>query len=165
MPYQKALKMMKHIIVFIAAPRLLRQTRAHFHHEKKSYLFIDGSNLYHGLKQNKIFGCFEYGWFYSELSKKFNIQRSFFYDAIKSLKIEPEQYAGQQKFHEKLKKQIPGLVIRHRKLKYVKVDKRVEDAKKSAGFCGSCVGKVDGFLKGETFWEKVSSKQTFFKKV
>ncbi len=114
---------------------------------KKCFLFIDGSNLYHGLKQNKIYDYFRYDWFYSELSKKFDIQKVFFYDAIKSIKIEPVQYAAQQRFHERLKKWIPGLVIRHRKLKYIRVDNRVENAKKNTAFCNPCKIKLEEFLK------------------
>jgi len=114
---------------------------------KKCFLFIDSSNLYHGLKQNKLFDYFKYDWFYNELSKKFDIQKSFFYDAIKSFSIEPDQYAAQQRFHERVKKQIPGLVIRHRKLKYIKVDNRVEKAKKNTAFCNGCKIKLEDFLK------------------
>ncbi|MBU2099922.1 NYN domain-containing protein [Candidatus Micrarchaeota archaeon] len=125
---------------------------------KKCFLFIDGSNLYHGLKQNKIFDYFKYDWFYSELTKKFEIQKTFFYDAIKSFSLEPEQYAAQQRFHEKLKKQIPNIVIRHRKLKYIKVDSRVEKAKNNIDFCKSCKPKLEEFLK-ESGLHKLSKEK------
>lgn len=125
---------------------------------KKCFLFIDGSNLYHGLKQNKLFDFFQYDWFYNELSKKFDIQKSFFYDAVKSFSIEPDQFAAQQRFHERLKKQVPGIVVRHRKLKYIKTDKRVEKAKKNTAFCSNCRPKLEDFLK-ESGLHKLSKEK------
>ena len=88
---------------------------------KKTFVFIDSSNLYHGLKVNKLYTYFDYKWLFEELSKKFDIQRVFFYDAIKDRIIEPEQYARQQKFLESLKKKISPLTIRQKKLQYIKI--------------------------------------------
>jgi len=101
---------------------------------KKTFVFIDSSNLYHSLKDNKLYDYFDYKWLFEELSKKFDVQRVFFYDAIKDRTIEPEQYARQQKFHERLKKKIPPLTIRQRKLRYIKVDKRIEKLKENAKY-------------------------------
>lgn len=109
-------------------------------------MFIDGSNFYHGLKQNKLFDLFQYSSFYAELAKKFDIKEVYFYDAVKNIDIEPKQYAKQQAFHSHLQKAIPNLVIRLRKLKYVFVNDRLERAKKNANFCTKCTSKVDPFL-------------------
>ena len=114
---------------------------------KRAILFIDGSNTYHRLKDNKIFDFFSYKWLYERLKKRFDIQKVYFYDAIKSFKMEPEQYSEQQAFHERLKKEIPGIIIRKRKLKYLKIDKQLEIAKKQADFCKICEPKIEKFLE------------------
>ena len=114
--------------------------------QKKATLFIDSSNFYHCLKENKLFGLFSYKSFYEELSKEFAITKVFFYDAIKNIAIEPEQYSKQQAFHERLKKEIPEVVIRARKLKYLLSNERVEKAAKKADFCKKCAPKISGFL-------------------
>lgn len=82
-----------------------------FMNQKKATLFIDSSNFYHCLKENNLFGLFSYKEFYEELSKEFSITKVFFYDAIKNIEIEPEQYSKQQAFHERLKKDIPGILL------------------------------------------------------
>ena len=71
----------------------------------------------------------------------------FFYDAIKSIRIEPEQYSEQQRFHERLRKEIPQVSIKTRKLRYPNIDKRVKRAWKDCAFCPKCDKKIDSFLK------------------
>ena len=93
-----------------------------------------------------MYDLFSYASFYAELSKGFEISKVFFYDAIKNRGIEDEQYHKQQGFHERLKKDIPNLDIRHRKLKYIFVNDRVERAKKESGICKDCMPKIDSFL-------------------
>ena len=56
---------------------------------KKAILFIDGSNFYHALKQNRFFDQFSYQSFVEELSKEFEIVRVYYYDAIKNAGLEP----------------------------------------------------------------------------
>ncbi|MCX6798870.1 MAG: NYN domain-containing protein [Candidatus Diapherotrites archaeon] len=114
---------------------------------KKAHLFIDGSNTYHALKENKLFDLFSYKWLYGEISKHYEIQKVFYYDATKSFKIEQRQFAEQQRFHSKLTKEIPNLVIRARKLKYLTKNSKIESAKKKAGFCNGCLPKIESFLK------------------
>lgn len=114
--------------------------------KKKAILFIDGSNFYHALKQNKSLDLFSYSDFYVELSKTFDIIGVNYYDAIKSSSLEPVNYSKQQAFHARLGKEIPNLVTRARKLKYLNVDERVEKAKSSAAFCDNCKPKVQKFL-------------------
>lgn len=114
--------------------------------KKKAILFIDGSNFYHSLKQNKLFNAFSYKSFFEELSKEFDITKAFFYDAMKSQSIEPEQYSRQQAFHERLKKEISLIVIKTRKLKYLPGNERIENAKKNTNFCKNCKQKIDNFL-------------------
>jgi len=84
--------------------------------------------------------------FFEELSKEFEIPKVYFYDAIKNISIEPEQYSKQQAFHEHLRKEIPVLVVRARKLKYLGVDHKIEDAKKNTKFCKDCKPKLNEFL-------------------
>lgn len=131
----------------IASPGVLRQTRALILMPlKKAMLFIDCSNFYHCLKQNKLFDFFSYKSFYDELSKGFEVSQVLFYDATKSFLIEPEQFSKQQAFHERLKKEIPNLIIRARKLKYLFVNERVENAKKKAKFCKNCKKALEDFI-------------------
>ncbi|MDO8537944.1 MAG: NYN domain-containing protein [archaeon] len=115
--------------------------------KKKAILFIDGSNFYHGLKQNNFFNSFSYKSFFEELLKEFDIQKVYFYDAIKSRGIEQEQYSKQQAFHEHLRKEIPAIVIRTRKLKYLGINDRVEKTKKNTNFCKDCKPKLEKFLQ------------------
>jgi len=114
---------------------------------KKSWLFIDSSNVYHCLKENRLYDYFSYRWLSEELAKKFEIQKVFFYDATKSIRIEPEQYSEQQRFHEKLRKEISRISIKTRKLRYPNIDKRVGRARKDCAFCPKCDKKIETFLK------------------
>jgi len=114
---------------------------------KKAILFIDGSNTYHRLKENGLYDFFSYKWLYKELRKKFDVISVFFYDATKSSRIEKEGYEKQQQFHEDLRKEIPGVKIRTRKLKYLKVDGKVSSARRDAEFCDVCEQKIDKFLQ------------------
>lgn len=114
---------------------------------KKTILFIDGSNTYHGLKRNKLYDSFSYSWLNEELKKRYNLQKVFYYDATKSIKLEPEKYSGQQRFHQQLKKQIPGIVIKSRSLRYSEPNKEVSKAKSFSSFCKTCKLKLDSFLK------------------
>lgn len=115
--------------------------------KKKAMLFIDSSNVYHSLKENDLFENFSYKWLFEELSKDYDINKVFFYDAIKNKEIEPIQYSNQQRFHAKLEKEIPNIILQHRKLKYNNITKRAEEAKEKCDFCEECKNKVDDFLK------------------
>ncbi len=98
------------------------------------------------MKSDGYAGKFSYQSLHKELSTRFQITRTYFYDAIKSRQIEPQQYANQQAFHERLKKEIPGLVIKTRKLKYLLKNDKLDEARKKAGFCKNCETKLEGFL-------------------
>ena len=124
---------------------------------KKVFVFIDSSNLYHGLKDNKLYDCFDYGWMFNELSKKFEIKKVFFYDATKDRTIEPDKYAGQQRFHGRLGKKIPVLTIRQRKLRYIKSDSRIEKLKESKNYCLH-KAVIESFLK-ESGLQKLSKEK------
>ncbi len=89
---------------------------------------------------------FSYKSFYDALLKEFDISQAFFYDATKSFLIEPEQFSKQQSFHERLKKEIPIIVVRSRKLKYLFVNERVEKAKKKIKLCKQCTRAIDDFM-------------------
>lgn len=82
----------------------------------------------------------------------------FFYDAIKSSLIEPAQYSKQQSFHERLKKEIPAFIVRPRKLKYLFVNERVENAKKNAKFCKNCRKALEDFIM-EAGFLKISKEK------
>lgn len=112
----------------------------------RAHLFIDGSNCYHALKENKLYDKFTYESFFNELSKKYNITGSYYYDAIKNIQLEPSQYAKQQEFHARLQKSIPKLVIQTRKLKYLLKHDRMDAARHNANFCKNCDKRLDKFL-------------------
>ena len=76
----------------------------------------------------------------------FGLVRVYFYDATKNGTLEPEQYSKQQAFHERLKKDIPELILRTRKLKYIFVNGRLEKAKAKSAFCSNCKPKIGKFL-------------------
>lgn len=84
-------------------------------------LFIDSSNFYHSLKeQNDLpFDADQFASLIVELNKQFDLKEVYFYDAIKDRINDSIGYAKQQRFHDRLKKEVPNIVIRHRKLKYV----------------------------------------------
>lgn len=91
-------------------------------------LFIDNSNFYHSLKDSRRlpFPPSDYNKLFTELKKlKFDLKLIILYDAIKDIKIEPQQYTGQQKFHQGIKnlsQQWP-IQIKTRKLKYRTISK------------------------------------------
>lgn len=126
--------------------------------KKKAILFIDSSNVYHSLKENELFDDFSYKWLFEELSKEYEVSKTFFYDAIKNEKIEPTGFVKQQRFHAELEKEIPNIVIQHRKLKYNNIRKRAEEAKENCDFCENCKNKVDDFLK-EAGLNKISREK------
>ncbi|MBI5148151.1 NYN domain-containing protein [Candidatus Pacearchaeota archaeon] len=69
-------------------------------------IFIDGSNLYHILKKfykNKDMNTFNFDKFIKLLSKNRNLIRTYYYNAILNREEDPEKYAKQQKFFEKLR--------------------------------------------------------------
>jgi len=126
--------------------------------KKRAILFIDSSNVYHTLKKNELYNCFSYKWLYQELSKEYDLYKTYFYDAIKNKKIEPNQYSKQQQFHAKLQKDIFNIAIKHRKLKYNNVDKRANEAKEKCNFCDNCKDKIPNFLK-EAGLNKISREK------
>jgi len=114
--------------------------------KKRAFLFIDSSNYYHTLKESKLLNSFDYPSLYAELSKEYNIIKVLFYDAIKSINIEPGQYSRQQSFHQRIIKDIPNLVPRLRKLRYLGINNKVEEELKKTKFCDKCIQKVREFL-------------------
>jgi len=114
--------------------------------QKKAFLFIDSSNFYHTLKDSNALNWFNYTNLYKELSKQYLISKVFFYDSVKSIDLEPEQYSKQQTYHQRLVREIPNLTLRLRKLRYLGANKRVEDELTKTSFCDKCKQKVRGFL-------------------
>jgi uncharacterized LabA/DUF88 family protein len=113
---------------------------------KKAILFIDSSNVYHALKTNEVYDYFSYKWLFEELSKKFNVTKLYFYDAVKNEKVEPLGFKNQQRFHAKLEKEIFNIAIKTRKLKYNNIEKRTQEAKDKCNFCKNCKENIDDFL-------------------
>jgi len=111
-------------------------------------LFIDGSNLYHALKQEGRLP-FDYGSLFSELSLRFDLKQISFYDALKDIARDPEGYAGQQQFHARLRKLGWPVRIRTRKLKYIaNIDQsQVSAAARHVGIIDSCKEKLWAFLQ------------------
>ncbi len=114
---------------------------------KRAILFVDSSNVYHSLKNNELYDYFSYKWLFEELSKKFDVTKVYFYDAVKNEKIEPLGFQNQQRFHAKLEKEIFNIAIKTRKLKYNNIEKRTKEAKNKCNFCEKCKKSIDDFLK------------------
>lgn len=113
----------------------------------KALVYVDVSNIYHSLKKSNLLQAFDYKDLIDLLRKKYDIAKVCFYDASKSIKQEPTGYSKQQRFHQKLQKKIPEVTIKSRKLKYVKVDHKVETEKKKLKLCNNCNFSVDKFLQ------------------
>ncbi len=113
---------------------------------KRAVLFIDGSNFYHALKSNNLYDLFDYGNFFKELSKKYRIEKAYYYDALKNIDIEPQRYSGQQSFHTRLTKEIPIITFRTRPLRYIRGNELIDQARKKAKFCKECDAKIPSFL-------------------
>jgi uncharacterized protein (TIGR00288 family) len=113
-------------------------------------LFIDGSNFYHSLKEQRClpFGAAEFQKLFTQLSKKYELKKVYFYDSLKNSQKDPEGYSKQQSFHERLKKSHNMLVIRKRKLRYLVniTENQIQKAAEEAGIVDSCRKKLMQFL-------------------
>jgi len=74
-------------------------------------IFIDGSNLYHGLKNNNIKTNIDLGKFCEHLLDNRRLTRIYYYNAPKKTQDNPEGYKRQQNFFNKIKK-IPFLELK-----------------------------------------------------
>ncbi len=74
-------------------------------------IFIDGSNLYHGLKEFRGNANVNFELFCNYLLKGRRLTRIYYYNAPKILKENPSGYAAQQKFFTRIKK-IPFLELK-----------------------------------------------------
>lgn len=144
--YSLGLKIPRKIVILIASPGLLGKPGLILMAYPRACLFVDGSNFYHGLKENGLYAKFKYESLIKVLSTRYDIKNIFFYDALKNIQIEPSQYAKQQSFHASLKKSIPNLLVRTRKLQYVFSNHKLEKAQQKANFCKQCNPKIKSFL-------------------
>lgn len=113
-------------------------------------LYIDGSNFYHSLKEQKVlpFDADDFRKLFDQVSKRYALKNIYFYDAVKSSEKDPEGYSRQQSFHERLKKSHHNLIIKTRKLRYLVniTDERILKVAEEAGITDSCKGKLKQFL-------------------
>jgi len=80
-------------------------------------IFIDGSNLYHSLKDNFHRTDIDIGGFCQKLLEKRRLIRIYYYNAIVGMKQEPERYRSQQQFFNSVQ-QVPYLEMRLGRLVY-----------------------------------------------
>lgn len=80
-------------------------------------VFIDGSNLYHSLKNIFKRTDIDLGKFCEKLVEKRRLVRIYYYNAIVGMKQEPERYRSQQTFLSSVR-QIPYLELRLGRLVY-----------------------------------------------
>lgn len=93
--------------------------------KKDSILFIDSSNFYHSLKEERRlpFNAEDFKEVFDKLAKEYALKKINFYDALKNSELEPDQYKRQQAFHQKLRSLNPNLEVKTRKLRYINFDK------------------------------------------
>jgi uncharacterized LabA/DUF88 family protein len=87
-------------------------------------IFIDGSNLYHGLKNECGNAHLDFLKFSGLLANKRKLIRTYFYTSTLDAKREPDKAKSQQRFLNALR-EIPYVTIKHRVLLY-KADKPFE---------------------------------------
>jgi len=80
-------------------------------------IFIDGSNLYHSLKNNFQRTDIDMGKFCARLLETRRLIRIYYYNAIVGMKQEPERYRSQQTFFNSVQ-QVPYLEMRLGRLVY-----------------------------------------------
>lgn len=116
----------------------------------KIILFIDGSNFYHSLKEQEClpFDADSFSDLFKELSKLYNIEKIYFYDAMKDSRRDPEGYSKQQGFHSRLLKSHPKIEIKTRKLRYLSDvrDYKIKQCGREVGITNSCIDKLSDFL-------------------
>lgn len=74
-------------------------------------IFIDGSNFYHGLKEEVNSTSLDFSNFFKILTKDKQLTRIYYYNAPCDQFVEPERYNSQQKFFRALKS-IPYLELK-----------------------------------------------------
>ena len=82
-------------------------------------IYIDGSNLYHNLKDRFNRTDLDFGKFITILTADRRLVRAYYYNARVDQMKEPERYQHQQRFFDRLR-DIPYLEVRLRKLIYRK---------------------------------------------
>jgi uncharacterized LabA/DUF88 family protein len=80
-------------------------------------IFIDGSNLYHSLKDYTHRTDIDIGLFCQKLLEKRRLIRIYYYNALVGLKQEPERYRSQQQFFNSVRL-VPYLEMRLGRLVY-----------------------------------------------
>ncbi len=116
----------------------------------KTLVFIDSSNFYHSLKKQNClpFNADGFSQLFEKLSGLYEIEKIYFYDAVKNIKRDPNGYSKQQAFHLRLLKSDPRIVIKTRKLRYI-ADVRNSKIKRSGEKVGipiSYIKKLRDFL-------------------
>jgi len=78
---------------------------------KRVAIFIDGSNLYHGLKNLFGHARLDFRKFVAKLSSGYDLYRTYYYNAVLDQSINPETYRKQQAFFNQLR-ELPYFEIR-----------------------------------------------------
>jgi len=119
--------------------------------KQKAGLFIDASNFYHSMKEENDtpFDADQYAQLVKELGTFFDLSKIYFYDSIKDISRDPMGYAGQQRFHERLKKAVPKITLRTRPLRYVLsiTQEKAKQAAKDVNLPANLNDKLYLFLK------------------
>jgi len=117
----------------------------------KAILFIDSSNFYHSLKEQKClpFDADGFVELFRELSKLYDIEKIFFYDAVKNSLRDPNGYSKQQGFHTRLSGADKRIIIKTRKLRYLADirDSKIRQSCRKVGIRNLNIMKLRYFLK------------------
>ncbi len=91
----------------------------------------------------------QYVQLFKEIEAIFDLQKIYFYDSIKDISKDPVGYAGQQRFHERLKKAVPKITLRTRPLRYVLsiTPEKAKQAAKDVNLPANLNDKIYLFLK------------------
>lgn len=78
---------------------------------KRVAIFIDGSNLYHGLKHLFGHARLDFRQFVAKLSAGYDLYRTYYYNAVLDQSLDPETYRKQQAFFAHLR-ELPYFEVR-----------------------------------------------------
>jgi len=83
---------------------------------KRVAIFIDGSNLYHGMKGLLGHASVDFRKLAEKLARGYELHRAYYYNAVLEQSVDPEKYRKQQSFFNRLR-ELPYLEVRTGRLK------------------------------------------------